>query len=115
MTVPAPNASIIQDQEVIRDTMTERIRRILCVFKVNRHDTLVLGAFGCGVFKNNPLEVAMTFRHHLESEEFKNSFKRIIFVILDFQMYQEFQQVFAATDLNDKKQQKKEENEIASL
>ncbi|CAF1479243.1 unnamed protein product [Adineta steineri] len=81
VTVAAPNASIVQDSEAIRYAMKERIKRLLYVFEINQHDTLVLGAFGCGVFKNNPLEVAFIFRQHLESSEFKNSFKRIIFAI----------------------------------
>ncbi|CAF1474945.1 unnamed protein product [Adineta steineri] len=69
VTVAAPNASIIQDSEAIRYAMKERIKRLLYVFEINQHDTLVLGAFGCGVFKNNPLEVALIFRQHLESNE----------------------------------------------
>jgi hypothetical protein len=80
--------------------MTERIKRVLCVFKANKHDSLVLGAFGCGVFKNNPLEVAITFRRYLESEMFNHAFKRIIFAVLNPQMCQVFENVFAATDLN---------------
>jgi hypothetical protein len=99
VTVPAPNAGVVRDAEAIRNAMTERVKRLLYVFKANKHDSLVLGAFGCGVFKNNPLDVAITFRQHLESAEFKNSFKRIIFAILDAEMCQVFQQVFAATDL----------------
>lgn len=100
MTSPAPNASVVQDQQAIAEAMTERIKRILCVFKANKHDCLVLGAFGCGVFKNDPLEVAITFRRYLESEMFNHSFKRIIFAVLDPQMCQVFEKVFAATDLN---------------
>jgi hypothetical protein len=63
---------------------------------VNKYDTLVLGAFGCGVFKNNSLDVAIIFRQHLESKEFKNSFKRIVFAILNAEMCQ----VFAGTNLD---------------
>jgi hypothetical protein len=100
VTAPAPNASVIREAELIRNTMTERIKRLLYVFKANKHDSLVLGAFGCGVFKNSPLDVAITFRQHLESDQFKNSFKRIIFAVLDAGMYQVFERVFAATDLN---------------
>ncbi len=105
VTSPAPNASIFQDQRVIRDTMTERIKRVLSVFKANKHDCLVLGAFGCGVFRNDPLDVALSFQQHLESEEFKNSFRRIIFAILDPQMCEVFQQVFTGTDRNPIQQQ----------
>jgi hypothetical protein len=100
VTSPAPNASVVQDQQAIAEAITERIKRVLCVFKANKHDCLVLGAFGCGVFKNNPLEVAITFRRYLESEMFNQAFKRIIFAVLNPQMCQVFEKVFAATDLN---------------
>lgn len=100
VTSPAPNTRTARDQEEVRQAMTERIKRILYVFKANKHDSLVLGAFGCGVFGNNPLEVANTFRHHLESEEFKNCFKRIIFAVLNPEMCQVFQKVFAADYIN---------------
>jgi len=85
--------------------MTERIKNLLYVFKTNNHDSLVLGAFGCGVFKNNPLEVAITFRQHLQSKEFKNFFTRIIFAVLNPDMCHVFEQVFSATDLNHIQQQ----------
>ena len=100
MTVPAPNASVVRDAEAIRNAMIKRIKGLLYVFEANKHDCLVLGAFGCGVFKNSPLDVAITFRQHLESDEFKNSFKRIIFAVLDAEMCQVFKQVFAAPDLS---------------
>ncbi|CAF1187567.1 unnamed protein product [Rotaria sordida] len=100
VTVPAPNASVVRQTELVKSTMMERIRRLLYVFEANKHDTLVLGAFGCGVFKNNPLDVAIMFRQHLESDEFKNSFKRIIFAVLNEDMYQIFKEVFTSTDLS---------------
>jgi hypothetical protein len=95
----------MKEAEAIRHAMTERVKRLLYVFEANRHDSLVLGAFGCGVFKNSPLDVAIIFRQHLESKEFKNSFKRIIFAVLDAEMCQVFEQVFAATDLSNIQQQ----------
>jgi uncharacterized protein (TIGR02452 family) len=100
VTVPAPNAGVMKAVEAIRNAMTERVKRLLYVFEVNKYDTLVLGAFGCGVFKNNPLDVAIIFRQHLESKEFKNSFKRIVFAVLDAEMCQVFEQVFAGADLS---------------
>ncbi|CAF3964872.1 unnamed protein product, partial [Rotaria magnacalcarata] len=86
VTVPAPNASVIRQPELIRSTMVERVRRLLCVFEANKHDCLVLGAFGCGVFRNDPFDVATIFRQLLESEEFKDSFKRIIFAVFNQDM-----------------------------
>ncbi|CAF1431635.1 unnamed protein product [Adineta steineri] len=100
VTAPAPNAGVIKNAKEARNVMTERVKHVLNVFKTNKHDTLVLGAYGCGVFKNDPLDVALIFRQHLESKEFQHSFKRIIFAILNEEMYQIFEQVFGANDLN---------------
>jgi uncharacterized protein (TIGR02452 family) len=40
---------------------------------------LVLGAWGCGVFRNDPRDVATTFRTHLERYEFE----RVVFAVWD--------------------------------
>ncbi|UJR11182.1 hypothetical protein I4U23_015363 [Adineta vaga] len=99
LTVPAPNAGVIKDRIESRITMEQRVKRLLYVFKAHKHDVLILGAFGCGVFRNNPFDVAMIFREQLESSEYRNSFKRIIFAITNFEMCRIFKQVFNATDL----------------
>jgi hypothetical protein len=39
------------------------------------------------------------FREHFESKESRNYFKRIISAVLNAEMYQIFEQVFAAIDL----------------
>lgn len=103
VTSPAPNAGIVRKRHqdanrLVKETMTERIRRILYIFRANGDDALVLGAFGCGVFRNDPLEVALIFKAEIE-RTFQYYFRRIIFAILDPQMAHIFQQVFAGTDL----------------
>ncbi|CAF1472023.1 unnamed protein product [Adineta steineri] len=100
VTAPAPNAGVINNAKESGNIMTERVKHVLNVFKTNKHDSLVLGAYGCGVFKNDPLDVALIFRQHLESKEFQHSFKRIIFAILNEEMYQIFKQVFETNDLS---------------
>lgn len=97
VTAPAPNAGVARDEQASQNTMDERVQRILSVFEVHQHETLVLGAFGCGVFRNDPTQVAIIFRQHLQSERFKYSFKRIIFAILDPEMCDIFQKVFSDT------------------
>lgn len=99
ITVPAPNAGVIKDRTDSRITMEQRVKRLLYVFKAHKHDTLVLGAFGCGVFKNNPYDVAIVFREQLESNEYRNSFKRIVFAITNAEMCQIFKQVLNAPNL----------------
>ncbi|CAF1288001.1 unnamed protein product [Adineta ricciae] len=105
ITCPAPNAGVINDRIDSRNLMSERIKRVLYVFKAHKHDTLLLGAFGCGVFKNNPYDVALVFREQLESNLYKNSFKRIVFAITNPAMYQIFKQVFDSPNLHELQQQ----------
>ena len=62
--------------------MAVRIERVLAVAKLHGQQVLVLGAFGCGVFKNNPAEVAAMFRSALDSKAFRGVFRRVIFAIL---------------------------------
>jgi len=44
---------------------------------------LVLGALGCGAFRNPPRVIARTFRDVLAEEEWGGYFETIIFAILD--------------------------------
>ena len=105
ITCPAPNAGVINDRIDSRNIMSERIKRVLYVFKAHKHDTLLLGAFGCGVFKNNPYDVALIFREQLESNLYRNSFRRIVFAITDPAMYRIFKQVFDSPDVHELQQQ----------
>ncbi|KAI8612101.1 hypothetical protein BC830DRAFT_1138272 [Chytriomyces sp. MP71] len=56
-------------EEVVRETMRVRIRRVLAQFHEERCDAVVLGAFGCGAFGNNAEMVAGLFKEELQSRE----------------------------------------------
>jgi uncharacterized protein (TIGR02452 family) len=44
----------------------------------------VLGAWGCGVFANHPLEVAAWFADHLRGDGwFRAAFRLVVFAVLD--------------------------------
>lgn len=60
-----------------------KIREILRIAIVNNHSKLVLGAFGCGAFKNPPKQVANLFKEVLEEDEFSHSFEEICFAIIE--------------------------------
>ena len=59
-----------------------KIRTILRIGLIKGHDSLVLGAFGCGAFKTPPREMAQLFKEVLTEEEFKDRYRVISFAIL---------------------------------
>jgi uncharacterized protein (TIGR02452 family) len=44
---------------------------------------LVLGAWGCGVFRNHPREVSDIFVRWIEHPRFRGIFDRVVFAIYD--------------------------------
>ena len=69
-----------EEFEVI--TLSEKIRTILHIAAANKHRSLVLGAFGCGYFRNPREDVASTFHKFLGPQgEFSGVFETIIFAI----------------------------------
>src|SRR5262245_25091434 len=67
LTAPAVNAGAVRrsEEKEIEPVMRSRIAKVLTVAVVHEHDTLVLGAWGCGVFRNDPRRVAQWFHEHL--------------------------------------------------
>lgn len=90
ITSPAVNAGAIRKSEpgnisAIRSTMRTRIQSVLAVARNHNHNALVLGAWGCGVFGNDPSDIACWFADALlEDARFAGAFDRIVFGVLDF-------------------------------
>ncbi|MCX4529480.1 TIGR02452 family protein [Streptomyces sp. NBC_01551] len=87
LTSPAPNAGTIRRQEPERvdeipAALARRAERVLEVAALHGYGRLVLGAWGCGVFRNDPTEVAQAFRGLLEGR-FAGVFETVVFGILD--------------------------------
>lgn len=88
LTSPAPNAGVIrartpQEAHRIPAALATRAERVLEVAAVRGYRRLVLGAWGCGVFRNDPAEVAGAFRALLAGEgRFAGHFEQIVFGIL---------------------------------
>ncbi|MBT2477456.1 TIGR02452 family protein [Streptomyces sp. ISL-94] len=87
LTSPAPNAGTIRRQEPQRASgipgaLLRRGERVLEVAALAGYQRLVLGAWGCGVFQNDPADVAEAFRALL-SGRFADVFERVVFGILD--------------------------------
>ncbi|MFB7918235.1 TIGR02452 family protein [Streptomyces sp. NPDC056061] len=89
LTSPAPNASAVrsrtpEDAHRIPAALASRAERVLEVAAVRGYRRLVLGAWGCGVFGNDPAQVARTFRALLlDGGRFAGHFEQIVFGILD--------------------------------
>jgi len=86
ITSPAVNAGVIKRQEPERageifGAMDIRTDKMLALALNKGNETLILGAWGCGVFKNDPKEIAELFKKHLFGK-YKNKFKRVVFAIL---------------------------------
>ena len=60
-----------------------KIQTILRIGIDHGHDALVLSAFGCGAFGNDPYVMASLFLKVLHEPEFENSFRKIVFAIVD--------------------------------
>ena len=65
------------------EPIKNKIRTIFRIALANGHDAVILGALGCGAFRNPPRHVARLFYEVMEEEEFKNKFKSLYFAILE--------------------------------
>jgi uncharacterized protein (TIGR02452 family) len=89
ITSPAPNAGMIfqnqpQDAGKIKEVLQIRGSKLLTLAAYCDCDALILGAWGCGVFKNDPSMVAQMFADLLLTKsQFWGRFKSVIFSVLD--------------------------------
>lgn len=60
-----------------------KIRTILRIGLCHGHDSIVLGAWGCGAFGNPPAHMAELFRTVLREPEFNDKFFRVRFAIIE--------------------------------
>ncbi len=98
VTAPAVNVGALRDDERprVEATMLGRMEKLLSLAVVHGHDTLVLGAWGCGVFKNDTASVAGWFYHHLvENPAFRSVFKKVVFAVTDWSEERRFIGPFA--------------------
>ena len=63
--------------------LKEKIRTILRIGALKKHDSLVLGALGCGAFCTPPAQMARLFHQVLSEKEFVGRFIKIVFAIID--------------------------------
>jgi len=72
----APSIGRIRAQDLLK----QRIHRVLAISRAFGQSALVLGAWGCGAFENDPFRTAIDFRQALESD-FRGAFAEIIFAV----------------------------------
>jgi uncharacterized protein (TIGR02452 family) len=82
ITCAAPYAPEV-GQPRAGDLLERRIRRVLEVGHTHGFDTLVLGAWGCGAFANDPARTARDFRTALETT-FAGAFREVVFAVADW-------------------------------
>jgi uncharacterized protein (TIGR02452 family) len=87
ITSPAANAKAVLNRDrgrraEIHEAMERRIRKVLAVAATHKHESLVLGAWGCGVFGNDCEEIAVLFQRAL-AYHFCGVFEKVVFAVLD--------------------------------
>lgn len=106
ITCAAPNLRNDRDGRVrvnisnsaLKDLHVKRMRRILDIAAAKGNEVIILGAFGCGAFKNPPEIVADAMKQVANQYRFR--FKTIEFAVYcsprDDRNYQVFHQIFGA-------------------
>jgi uncharacterized protein (TIGR02452 family) len=84
----APNAGTIaksmpQEQPNIPAIFARRAANVFALAALHEYRQLVLGAWGCGVFRNDPAMVAETFARLLFVDGWVRCFERVRFAVLD--------------------------------
>lgn len=103
ITSPAANkGAILQNNapglDKIEEVMDVRTAKVLALAAEKGYSTLVLGAWGCGVFRNDPIVIAALFKKHLlENPNLKQAFREVVFAVYDSSKTQEVRNAFERT------------------
>ncbi len=88
ITAPAVNAGALARNAPdllpqLVPTMRQRLRLVLAAAARYGVEALVLGAWGCGVFANDPAQVAQLFAEALAEPSIRGRFRCIVFAVFD--------------------------------
>lgn len=86
LTLPAVNMGQVllkgEDQQEAKRAMKRRMALALAVFAERGDQNLILGAYGCGVFRNDPKEIALWWKELLDAGV-GAYFNHVFFAVLD--------------------------------
>lgn len=86
LTLPAVNMGQVllkgEDTVLAEEVMRRRMKLSLAIFAWQGCEHLILGAYGCGVFRNDPKKIARWWKELLY-EDFAGVFETVIFAVLD--------------------------------
>ena len=85
LTIPGVNYGQVlikgEDTENAKIAMKRRMKIALAIFADKGCEAIILGAFGCGVFRNNPVDVAVWWDELLL--EYGGHFDKVVFSVFD--------------------------------
>ncbi|MEN2401366.1 TIGR02452 family protein [Flavobacterium sp. MC2016-06] len=88
ITATAPNKGAMMQHNrkeeitAIEKSLKERMDKVLAIALKQKSNTIILGAWGCGVFRNEPKDVAQLFKEII-AEKYAGAFKKIVFAVFD--------------------------------
>jgi uncharacterized protein (TIGR02452 family) len=71
------------DKETYEEITLQKIRLMLTIPSKHGVENLVLGAFGCGVFGNDPHVMSELFRKVLVEEGYSSLYKEVVFAVIN--------------------------------
>lgn len=87
LTAPAVNYGQVilkkEDTDLAKKVMKIRMRKVLALFAEKKNKNLILGAYGCGVFRNDPNLISDYWIELLYEENYVSYFDNIIFAVFD--------------------------------
>lgn len=99
VTSPAPNLNAAKDVDKnhVAEVLASRMTKILSAAHENGHRNIILGAWGCGAFGNDPEMVSKAFMLALSKVPY---FEHVTFAVYDirepFIIYETFKEVFCS-------------------
>jgi len=85
VTCPAVNMSRVRPDMIdeAKRVMVDRMSKIIALMINRGYEYIILGAYGCGVFRNDPKDIASTWHYLLVERNLRTYFKEIYFSIYE--------------------------------